>query len=430
MKLKKIISVFLLICTLFSLCACKPEETEQTTAPESECETPKEEKLVFVEDGKTDFKTIRSENAEGYYIDTARTVYRKLKDEYSADFKQGEDWINPLEPDPRSAHELLLFDTNREESKAAMADLTFDGYIIRVTDCKIVIVGSGITQCNAALEDFFYSIIPANTAEGVTAFPVGLEVKKELADADFDFGEAISKGKSLGAHITEVFKYSGQGGFGSSQGATSDGEYVYIAIKKKEGGTETDKIVKVDAKTWEVVQVSEELYLDHANDMTYDFAGGQLAVVNMVGGVISFIDTESLTVTKSPSHPFFTSAIEYIEENGQYLLRAGNGFIYTDGELNQISSHTVSGYPAELDKYTGQGMYADSKYLYIPRSPTAGLADNIIIVCDSEGKYLTTVTLATKMESETIFTIGKQFYVSFNKSCNVICEMEFYEVFE
>jgi hypothetical protein len=75
-------------------------------------------------------------------------------------------------------------------------------------------------------------------------------------------------------------------------------------------------------------------------------------------------------------------------------------------------------------------MYADSKYLYIPRSPTAGLADNIIIVCDSEGKYLTTVTLATKMESETIFTIGEKFYVSFNKSCNVICEMEFYEVFE
>ncbi len=430
MTLKKIISVFLIICTLLSFSACKPEDADLTTAPVLETDAPEAEKLVFIDNGKTDFKTIRSENAEGYYLDTARIIYRKLKDEYSSDFKQGEDWINPLEPDPAKAHEVLLFDTARAESVAAMADLTSPGYIIRVTDCKIVIVGSGISQCNAALNEFFYKIIPENTADGVTALPVGLEVKKELANEAFDFSAALSAGKKIGAHISEVFKYSGSDGFTSSQGVASDGKYVYIATKKKDGDTETDKIVKVDAASWEIVKISEELPLDHANDMTYDPVRGQLAVVNMVGGVISFVDTETLTVIKAPSHPFFTSAIEYIEEDGQYLLRAGNGFIYTDGDLNQLSYHEVKGYPAELDKYTGQGMYADTKYLYIPRSPTAGLTDNIIIICDRGGEYLTTVTLATKMESETIFTVGEKFYVSFNKSCNVICEMEFYEVFE
>lgn len=430
MALKKIISAFLAICALLSLSSCKPEDAEWTTAAEAETEAPEAEKLVLLDNGKTDFKTIRSENAEGYYLDTARNVYQKLKEEYSSDFKQGEDWINPLEPDPKTAHEILLFDTAREESVAAMADLTFDGYIIRVTDCKIVIVGSGISQCNAALNEFFYKILPENTEGGVTALPVGLEIKKELADTDLDFSAAIANGNSIGAHITEVFKYSGRDGFTSSQGVASDGKYVYIATKKKDGNTETDKIVKVDAATWEIVKISEELYLDHANDMTYDTASGLLAVVNMVGGVISFVETENLTVTRAPAHPFFTSAIEYIEEDGQYLLRAGNGFIYTDGELNQISSHTVNGYPEELDKYTGQGMYADKNYLYIPRSPEAALTDNVIIICDREGNYLTTVSIATKMESETIFTIGGQFYISFNKSCNVICEMEFYEVFE
>ena len=430
MTFKKLTSVILIIFTLLSLCSCKPEEAEINTEAAVETSAPEAAKLTFIDNGKTDFKIIRSEDAEGYYLDTARIVYRKLKEEFSPDFKQAEDWINPLEPDPTAAHELLLFNTNRAESAAAVAELKIPGYIIRVTDCKIVIAGSGITQCNAALNEFFYKIIPENTQNGTTSFPIGLEVKRELADTAFDFGAAISAGKGIGAHITEVFKYSGRDGFSSSQGATSDGKYVYIATKKKDGGTETDKIVKVDAETWEIVKVSEELYLDHANDMTYDTARGQLAVVNMVGGVISFIETENLTVTKAPSHPFFTSAIEYIEENGQYLLRAGNGFIYTDGDLNQLSYHEVNGYPAELDKYTGQGMYADTSYLYIPRSPTAGFSDNVIIVCDSEGNYLTTVTLATKMESETIFTIGKKFYVSFNKSCNVICEMEFYEVFE
>ena len=180
MTFKKLTSVILIIFTLLSLCACKPEEAEITTEEAVETSAPEAAKLTFIDNGKTDFKIIRSEDAEGYYLDTARTVYRKLKEEFSPDFKQAEDWINPLEPDPTAAHEILLFNTNRAESAAAVAELKTPGYIIRVTDCKIVIAGSGITQCNAALNEFFYKIIPENTQNGTTSFPIGLEVKRSL----------------------------------------------------------------------------------------------------------------------------------------------------------------------------------------------------------------------------------------------------------
>lgn len=430
MTFKRIISIFFIICAVVALSACKPEDANETAAPEAETEAPEAAKLVFIDNGKTDFRVTRSEDAEGYYLDTAQSVYRKLKDEYSSDFKQGEDWINPLEPDPTKGHEILLFPTVRDESAAAVADLTFDGYMIRVTDLKIVIVGTGISQCNAALNEFFNVLIPEYTADGVTAFPVGLEIKKELEGETLDFGAALSSGKNIGAHITEVFSYPVRDGFNASQGAATDGKYVYIVVKRNDGGHETDKIVKIDPATWEVVKVSEVLELDHANDMTYDTSRSQLAVVHMVDGLISFIDTETLTVKETVRHPFHTSSLEFIEETGQYLLRAGNGYFYTDKNLVSLSEHAVNGYPADHDKYTGQGMYADSSYLYIPRSPTAGLPDNIIIVCDAEGKYLTTVRLATKMESETIFTLNGRFYVNFSRSASAICEVEFYEVFE
>lgn len=436
MKIKRMfLLLFAILAFTVVLSSCDKDNGGETPSVSSdtvsvESEPAEIKKLVLIDNGKTDFKITRSENAEGYYRDTASAVYKKLKSEYSSDFKHGEDWLNPLEPDPATSHEILLFSTVRPESEAAMADLTSPGYIIRVTDCKIVIVGTGITQCNAALSEFFGKIIPENTESGIIAFPIGLEVRKDVADSTIDFDQAIADGKSIGAHITEVFSYPTKDNFNSSQGAATDGKYVYIAVKRKDGDYETDRIIKIDAKTWEVVKESDELDLDHANDMTYDTARGELAVVNMKDGYISFVDTETLKITKSVYHSFYTSAIEYIEENGQYLLRAGNGFIYTDKDLIQLSYHEVNGYPEDHDRYTGQGMYADTNYLYIPRSPTAAQSNNIIIVCDSIGNYLTTVTLATKMESETIFVLDGEFYINFNRNSSAICKAEFYTLFE
>ena len=161
MIFKRIIPAFLVICTLFALSACKPEDAEWTTvAAEIETEVPKEERLILAEDGKTDFKIIRSENATGYALDTAVAFNKKMKEEISPDFKITDDWINPKKESPEKEREILLFKTNRAESLAAIAELDFEGYIIRVTDYKIVIAGTSPAACNEALYHFVDVLIP------------------------------------------------------------------------------------------------------------------------------------------------------------------------------------------------------------------------------------------------------------------------------
>lgn len=428
MTLKRIISFLLALLTLAALVSCTPEDAYTNTSEEVvETEAPEAAKLTFIENGKTDFKVIRSEDARGYYLDTAQCVIRKLKEEYSEDFKLAEDWINPLEPDPATSHELLLFSTARAESEAATADLPDAGYLIRVTDCKIVIVGTGISQCNAALNEFFYTVIPEYTTDGVTALPVGLEIKREAADEKLDLHAAIAEGKSIGADFEVLFEYKGRDGFSSSQGAATDGKYVYVAMKKSSGGTETDRIIKIDMETWEIVAESDELPLDHANDMTYDPNKKCLVVTNMLNCILSVIDPETLTIVERAVPNYGTWGVGFIDGSSEYAFLASGGLTVTDKDFNALRSSPFE----SAEGYTGQGMDADSEYAYVPLSPNAGKSSNIIQIYDLDtGEYLGVITVGTKMESETVFHSGNDFYMNFNTSGSKIASLEFYVRFE
>ena len=428
MTFKRTLSIFLIIFALCALVSCTPEDAYTNTSAEAvETEAPEAAKLILVEDGKTDFKVIRSENAVGYALDTASDVYRKLKNELSADFKLTEDWLNPLEPDPATAHEILLFSTARPESEAALADLNFEGYIIRVTDCKVVIVGSSPASCNEALYCFFDQIIPENTEGGVIALPIGLEVKAECKNEPIDLRAAIAEGKTLGANFKILFEYKGRDGFTTSQGAATDGKYAYVVMKKKEGGTETDRIVKIDMATWDIVAESDELPLDHGNDMTYDPNKNRLVVTNMLNNIISVIDPETLTIVERAVPNYGSWGIGYIDGSSEYAFLASGGLTVTDKDFNVIRSSPFE--PA--DGYTGQGMDADSQYAYVPFSPNAGKSNNIIQIYDlSTGEFLGLISVGTKMESETIFHFGDDYYINFNANGSKIASLEFYVRFE
>ena len=428
MTFKRTLSIFLIIFALCALVSCTPEDAYTNTSAEAvETEAPEAAKLILVEDGKTDFKVIRSENAVGYALDTASDVYRKLKNELSADFKLTEDWINPLEPDPATAHEILLFSTARPESEAALADLNFEGYIIRVTDCKVVIVGSSPASCNEALYCFFDQIIPENTEGGVIALPVGLEVKAECKNEPIDLRAAIAEGKTLGANFKILVEYKGRDGFTTSQGAATDGKYAYVVMKKKEDGTETDRIVKIDMATWDIVAESDELPLDHGNDMTYDPNKNRLVVTNMLNNIISVIDPETLTIVERAVPNYGSGGIGYIDGSSEYAFLASGGLTVTDKDFNVLRTSPFE--PA--DGYTGQGMDADSQYAYVPFSPNAGKSNNIIQIYDlSTGEFLGLISVGTKMESETIFHFGDDYYINFNANGSKIASLEFYVKFE
>ena len=433
MNFKRIITYILLAMALICFfTACAPEDADVTTTeqPTIETEPPAPEVLVIADNGKSDFKVIRSEEAQGYYLDTAKTVNQKIKSEISSDIKLSVDWINPLEPSPEKAHEILLFDTIRAESQAALADLNFDGYLIRVTDCKVVIVGSSPASCNAALYHFFDTLIPENTKDGIIALPIGLEIKQEFDSASIDIGKALVEGKPIGADFEILFEYKGTDDFKTAQGAATDGKFAYVVMKKKEGDTETDRIIKIDMASWEIVKESEELALDHGNDMTYDPVKNQLVVTNMFNNIISVIDPETLTITKQVKPAYGTWATGYIDGTEQYTFLAygtPSGLVITDSDFNPIRSSVLTG----ADGYIGQGMDADAKYAYVPLSPNTGKTDNIVQIYDlATGEYLGIISIGTKMESESMFHVGNDFYIHFNSSGSKIASLEFYIRFE
>ena len=432
MKLIRFTAIILLLAALLTLfAACEKAEPVTTTEPAAEVTEPIEApKLVLVDNGNTDFKIIRSENAQGYYLDTASAVYQKAKSELSSSFKLSEDWFSPLDPVPADAHEILLFDTNRAESAAALADLDVDGYLIRVTEHKIVIVGSSPSACNAALYYFFDTLIPEHTENGVIALPIGFEKKQAVERETVDIAQAMRDGKTVGADFKIVFEYSGPTNFGTAQGAATDGKYAYVAMKNSSDGTEVDKIIKIDMATWEVVAESETLPLDHANDMTYDPEKKQLIVTNMNNCLISLIDPENLTLIKQITLPYGTWGIGYIDNASKYTFLASGdmgGVMITDSAFTPISNIPCG----DTMGYTGQGMDADENLAYVPLSPNAGKKDNIIQIYDlTAGEYLGYVTVYTKMESESMFhTNGKQ-YMHFNAVGSKIAELEYYIRFE
>jgi len=433
---KKILFLILISAMLLgAFASCAPDDapiTETTVATEPEdTEPPAPSTLVFADNGETDFIVVRPEKAQGYYLDTASVVYQKLKTLLSESFKLSEDWINPLEPSPEDRHEILLFSTNRAESIQAAADLTFDGYIIRVTEHKVVIVGSNPTACNEALYHFFDFIIPDHTKDGVTALPIGLEVKKEVDASSIDFAEAMRSGKTVCADFEIVFKYPQKDGFTAAQGSATDGKYAYVIMKdSKSESREIDRVVKIDMATWEVVLESETMTLDHANDMTYDPVNNILIVTNMYENLVSIINPEDLTLIEQKKLPYGSWATGYVDGAGQYAFLAygtPSGLVITDTSFNPIRSSAL----ASSEGYIGQGMDADANFAYVPLSPNAGKSDNVIQIYDIKtGEYLGNVSVATKMESESMFHVGDDFYMHFNNVGSKIAILEFYISFE
>ncbi|MBQ8259720.1 MAG: hypothetical protein IJY97_09195 [Clostridia bacterium] len=432
--MKKIIILLAAAMLLFAFASCGTSNTPaETTAAEGTAEltepaAPTE--LVFIEDGKTGFTVIRSETAQGYYLDTAAVLNKKLKSRFSPDFKITDDWLNPREPIPENVPELLLFETKREESKQAIADLDVEGYMIRVTDCKIVIVGTSPAACNEALYCFFDRLIPEYTKDGRTAFPIGLEIKEEFKASDFDIGQALREGKELCADFEVIFNYRGKDGFSTAQGAATDGKYAYVVMKKKEDNVETDRVVKIDMETMQVVLESQEMPLDHANDMTYDPIKKRLVVVNMLNNLISIIDPETLELVEQKTPAYGTWGVGYIDGAEQYAFLAygsPSGLVITDSDFAPIRSSKL----ADTTGYIGQGMDADAKYAYVPLSPDSGARDNIIQIFDIKtGEYLGKVSVKTSMESESMFHIGDDHYLHFNSQGSKIATLEFYIRFE
>lgn len=221
---------------------------------------------------------------------------------------------------------------------------------------------------------------------------------------------------TLGSKMTRVCDLERPGdAYTSPQGGYTDGVYHYQAwVCQDAASDEADnrvRIVKTELSTGKVIAVSQDLALNHANDITYNAALDRLVVVHNKPNkyTVSFIDPETLEITDTGQCPKKIYAMHYSAARNQYVvgLSGGQSFRVLDSELAATDGGPFE--PTDRTKgYTTQGMTGDERYLYFVL-----YRQSAITVYDWDGNFVTLIELDdAKGEAENISVVGNYIYVT------------------
>lgn len=390
------------------------QNTLQTTAEEETTAT-----LSLVADGKFLFQVMRADEASSAIVSDTKALHKNLERYTGAKANIGTDWTRKGSEVDNSGLEILVGETNRQASLDLLADLPPHSYGIRVTEDKVVIVGTNENMTALGLYAFESKFLlnKEYTGKGYLNLPIGTEVIV-TAEAQDTWEGIIRSSHPIAAYVKNDRNLKSQGDFTAAQGAASDGTYFYSVLKKNDNGYETDIIVKSKVSDFSQVKISDVMGLDHANDMTYDSKRNLLVIPNMLGKIITRIDPETLTVVSEVDAPLPGTpwAIAYNATRDCYVVAAGGRLCITDENfVPKTSFPTVS----SSKKQVGQGMDADDNFIYMPLSPSSeagGNKYNVIMVYDWDGKFVREIPLEVTIETETILHYEDNYYMNFNVS--------------
>ncbi len=151
----KIISLLLAL-TVFpglALAACKHGNGDDTTPAETDVFTDPEGPVVLSSGGKGVYRVVRREACTSATMATFKGIIHYLNSDLGAGVEASEDWLMPGE-DPAVIKEVLIGNTDREESRRALEATPFDGYTVRATGNKIIIAAHTDALLAEAAEKF------------------------------------------------------------------------------------------------------------------------------------------------------------------------------------------------------------------------------------------------------------------------------------
>jgi len=339
-KILKALPILFILALSFCLASCAAPVIDTAT----EQSVPDEKRIRLFGHGNTEFAIVTPSNSDRYYSFTAAGFRKRLADLSGVIFPIGSEEFS-------QTYEILIGATERKASRDAMESLPKYGYVIKVTEEKLVILGSSEVYTNEALYYLCDDLLkdPKYSSEGTVSLPVGLErIRSDEAPVKVDPAKALAAEKSVYASIHPVFEFAGKDGFHVSQGAATDGKYVYTVMKKSVDGTETDKVFKLDINSFEIIAKSDVLPLDHANDMTYDPVTRQLVVTNMKDNLLTFVNAETLAVTEIKRLDYGSYGIGYIHSLDRFaVLGYGSsaGLVIADRNFKPLFAKNLSSTP-------------------------------------------------------------------------------------
>lgn len=239
--------------------------------------------------------------------------------------------------------------------------------------------------------------------------------------------------------------------FSAVQGGCSDGTYYYYCAITADGNATRCVILKYDLATQEMVDTSDAMYLDHANDMAYNPDEDVLAVAHCAGetthngqavsGKISILDPDTLTLLETVPLASLSEAkggdisIAYDCVNKQYItISYQNRYMYVyDSDFN-LQKTIEADFPECQGWFNGeyegaylvQGIETDGRYLYFLdwhggsefgdgyKSIEDEISTHMHVIDLQTGKQVELIELGIKREVENLAIMGDCFYIVCN----------------
>lgn len=304
---------------------------------------------------------------------------------------------------------VFIGESDLGETKRALEGIDGVGYVVNGTEDRLVIAGTDKTWTALALyalEDFLFTNGMA-VKDSLLTFPPEISLKEDYKDPQL-ISLLIQRGYTFSLEPKFILGCPGLGDCVIGQGATSDGTFFYVNNKN---GSDTQTIIfRFDMETLKWKGQSAVFNAGHANDLAYNPDSELIIVAHGLkqGNILTLVNSRDLSVIGDIKIGVGTSSVSYNDKQKLYAFSQGGSSLHiTDGDFRLIKSVDRS----ITQGYTTQGMGADDTYIYFPMS---GSRDNVIVVYDWEGQYITTLTLDTKLESETLFYSRGEYYINFN----------------
>ena len=158
----------------------------------------------------------------------------------------------------------------------------------------------------------------------------------------------------------------------SVQGGCSDGDrYYYQVFMHREDVTDQEnnevRVAKIDMESGKIVQLSRNLWLHHANDMTYNPKTRKLIVCNNKPhrNWLTVLDPDTLEMERTIELSVEIFGITYNEQRDIYAagISFGKSFCFLDADFHVIDDKVYPPTPL-TDRYVNQGIGSDDDFIY------------------------------------------------------------------
>lgn len=315
-----------------------------------------------------------------------------------------------LESAEQNVKEILVGKTSRQETTEALEGIT-NGFKIGFHGGKLVITGTDDNWIAVALYEFEKKVLKSSKymSNGSLKIPEDLNLSESYDDPQM-IARLLNRGYTdITLNNEKVMSCAGEGLIKIAQGAASDGNHVYFALRNS-GDTQA-MVFKYDM-TGKQVAKSEVFNAGHCNDMTLNTKTSKLYVAHGSAAPkkLTPVAATDLSIGTVANISVGTGAISYNAARNCYAIsQGGKNLVLCDAGFKTVQSYTRT----DDADYTAQGMGSDDHYIYFPMS---GSKDNVLVTYDWNGRYIATLKINLSLESESMFYAAGNYYVNFHET--------------